>query len=44
MWKQRYRNEALYPYNGPVAVKTRLSPQRRRLTDRRYRYLKLKIA
>jgi hypothetical protein len=21
MWRQRYSNEALYPYNGPVVVK-----------------------
>jgi hypothetical protein len=25
MWRQRYDNEALYPYNGPVAVKRRAS-------------------
>lgn len=23
MWRQRYDNEALYPYNGPVTVKRR---------------------
>ena len=24
MYRQRYRNEALYPYDGPVAIKRRL--------------------
>jgi hypothetical protein len=23
MWRQRYSNEALYPYNGPVSTKRR---------------------
>jgi hypothetical protein len=25
MWRQRYDNEALYPYNGPAATRYRAS-------------------
>jgi hypothetical protein len=28
MWRQRYDNEALYPYNGPVAIRHRTSRNR----------------
>jgi hypothetical protein len=31
MWKQRYRNEALYPYNGPVIIKPRSTSGRQKL-------------
>jgi len=44
MWKQWYRNEALYPYNGPVAIKPRLAPSRKKLMKRRPLLMKLKPA
>jgi hypothetical protein len=28
MWRQRYDNEALYPYNGPVTIRHRASRSR----------------
>jgi len=30
MWRQRYDNEALYPYNGPVTIKRRNNRIKRR--------------
>ena len=44
MWKQRYRNEALYPCNGPVAIKPRLASGRKKLVKRRPMLMKLKPA
>ncbi len=45
MWRQRYDNEALYPYNGPVATKRRPSRNRskRRELIRRPVQLKLQL-
>jgi hypothetical protein len=34
MLRQRYRNEALYPYNGPAPVKLRSSFGRRKQVTR----------
>lgn len=44
MWKQRYRNEALYPYNGPVGIKPPLATGRKRPKKRRYMPMKMKAA
>jgi hypothetical protein len=44
MRRQRYDNEALYPYNGPVAVKQRASRiQAKRKESIRRRPLQLKM-
>jgi hypothetical protein len=46
MWRQRYSNEALYPYNGPVAIKRQASrspSKRRELIIRRPVQLKMQL-
>jgi hypothetical protein len=42
MWKQRYRNETLYPCNGPVAIKPRLIVGKKKLIERRLTPMELK--
>jgi len=41
MWKQRYRNEALYPYNGPATIKPRFVPGGKKVMKRRSVPMKL---
>jgi hypothetical protein len=46
MWRQRYDNEALYPYNGPVANKrlpSRIHSRRREYRVRRPVQLKMQL-
>lgn len=44
MWKQRYDNEALYPCNGPVAIKRRASRiQAKKKESMKRRPLQLKM-
>ena len=42
MYRPRYRNEALYPYDGPVAIKRRPDRGRKKLMRKRPMPVKLK--
>lgn len=46
MWRQRYSNEALYPCNGPVAIKRRSGrskSKRKEFITRRPLQLKMQL-